>query len=269
MSFAQENGYTPSTISALMNMVRENVNTQFGTSYTEESFVGTNFYKYFYALIQKVQENEVKTSEIFSKLQTYIDQINARVSRPVTTPLGLIEKLESEGFTASIKPTLEADAGKLFVCVDLDDEAEDYEEQKLAVATILKNSVVAGIVTMGEEVETIVLTNGQSFDFKFDLPNRIVPLLRLTITVSENNQELILSPEEVKEILLANIAARYRLGKNFEPQRYFSIVDAPWAESVLLEYSLDDGANYLSTVYEAEFDDLFECLLENTELVEA
>lgn len=269
MGYANESGYTPATINDIMISIMNNINAQFGTTYTMENFVGTNFYKYFYALAQRMQENEVKTSEIFSKLQTYIDQINARVSRPVTTPLGLIEKLESEGFTASIKPSLEADAGKLFVCVDLDDEAEDYEEQKLAVATILKNSVVAGIVTMGEEVESIVLTNGQSFDFKFDLPNRIVPLLRLTITVSENNQELILSPEEVKEILLANIAARYRLGKNFEPQRYFSIVDAPWAESVLLQYSLDDGANYLSTVYEAEFDDLFECLLENTELVEA
>lgn len=269
MSFAEENGYTPSTVGALMNTVRENVNTQFGTAYTEESFVGTNYYKYFYAMMQKVQENEVKTSEVFAKLQTYIEEINARVSRPVTTPQGLIEKLESEGFTASIKPPLEADAGKIFVCVDLDDEDEDYETDKLAVCEILKDSVVGGIVTMGDEVETLVLTNGQSFDFKFALPDRLVPLLRLTITVSENNQTLIKSPEEVKEILLANIASRYRLGKNFEPQRYFSVIDAPWAASVLLEYSLDDGETYVSAIYEADFDELFVALLENTELVEA
>lgn len=270
MSFSQENGYIPNSVATLMDLVRTNINTQFGTAYTSESFVGTNWYKYFYALIQKVQENEVKTSEVFAKLQTYIDQINARISRPVTTPQGLIEKIESTlGFNASVKPPLEADAGKLFVCVELDSEDEDYANQKLQVATILKNSVVGGIVTMGAESETLTLTNGQSFDFKFALPDITEPLLRLTITLSANNQMLIDSPDDVKQRLLDNIEERYRLGKNFEPQRYFSIVDAPWAESVLLEWSDDDGANYYSTVFEAEFDELFVAKLENVELIEA
>lgn len=268
MSFSQENGYTPSTISALMDTVRQNINAQFETTYTAESFVGTNWYKYFYALIQKVQENEVKTSEIFAKIQTYIEQINARISRPVTTPQGLIEKIETELETqASIKPPADADAGKLYVCVNLDNGADDYAEKKLAVCNILKDSVVGGIVTQGAEEETLVLTNGQSFDFKFDLPNFTTPDLKLTVTLSENNQELVLTPEEQKVILLENIAARYRLGKNFEPQRYFSVLDAPWAESVLLEY--DIGGGFVSTVYEADYDDLFVVLLENVTLVEA
>lgn len=268
MSFSQENGYVPSTIEALMSVIRENINEQFETEYTAESFIGTNWYKYFYALLQRVQENEVKTAEVFANLQTYIELVNARISRPVTTPQGLIDKLEAEGFTASVKPPEDADAGKLYVCVDLDDEDEEYDEDKLQVCTILKDSVVGGIVTQGDEVETIVLTNGQSFDYKFALPNRLETFLRLTVTLSENNQDLILSPEEVKQILLDNIAERYRLGKNFEPQRYFSIEDAPWAESVLLEYSFDEMA-YEDAVYDADFDELFEILLENIELVEA
>jgi hypothetical protein len=268
MSFSEETGYTPKSFNTLMSEVRQGVNAQFGTSYTAGNFVGTNFYKYFYSLMQKLQESEIRTSEIFLKLQEYISVTNERISRPVVTPMGLIDKLESIGFTASVKPPLEADAGKLFLCVDVDSEDEDYGDLKLQICNTLKDSVVGGIVTQGTEVESLVLSNGQSFDYKFNLPDRILPLIRLTITLSENNQVLIKSPEDVRDILRANIAARYRLGRNFEPQRYFSTIDAPWASKVLLEYSLDDGATYESDIYDSEYDELFDVRLENIVVIE-
>lgn len=389
MSFASESGYTPLSVEALMSLVRININEQFGTDYTEDSFVGTNFYKYFYALIQKVQENEVLTSEVFVKLQEYIAITNERISRPVATNPGVIEELEDAGYTASVKPMIEADAGKSHVCVDLTDnhargivtitsyanlvsgtddsvtvgatvftaqtgaatpgagtfqaatsnaltaaslslqinshatagalviatvedaivtiralsagtagnaivlgytdndtnvgatksattllggvalgdDDEDYDDTRLAVATIIKNSIAAGVVTKGDEVESIVLSNGQSFDFRYALPNRIATDLRLTITLSENNQSVISSPEDIKTLLLANIAARYKLGRNFEPQTYFSIVDAPWASVVLLEYNMA-SAGWVSTVFNADFDDLLEFSLEDTTVIE-
>jgi hypothetical protein len=269
MSFSEETGYTPKTFNNLMSEIRQGVNAQFGTSYTADSFVGTNFYKYFYALMQKLQESEVRTSEVFLKLQEYISVTNERISRPVVTPMGIIDKLESEGFTASVKPPIDADAGKLFVCIDLDDEADDYEAEKTRACNILKDSVVGGIVTQGSEVKSLVLSNGQSFDYKFNLPDRIEPLLRLTVTLSENNQVLIKSPEEVRATLIANIKERYRLGKNFEPQRYFSVNDAPWASKVLLEYSLNSGSSYQSVIYNCNYDELFEIKLENVAIVEA
>lgn len=388
MGYANENGYTPTTIETMMSSVRENINTEFGTSYTAETFMGTNFYKYFYSLMQRSQENEIKTSEIFAKLQQYFRVTNERISRPVVTNPGLIEALETNGYIASVKKPIDADAGKVFVCVDVDDgghasgivtitsyanlisgtddtitvgatvftaqsgaatpgdatfqadgsnsltaesladqinahatagvlvkatavgavvtiraihggEAgnsialeyddndtnvgatvsvatleggtepeEDYEAIRLDICTIIKDSTVAGIVSQGTEEEAIVLSNGQSFDFKYNLPNRIPVLLRLTITVSENNQVVILTPEETKDILIANIAAEYRLGRNFEPQRYFSVDDAPWASNVLLEWSINDGGSYFSTVYDAEYDDLFEFDIGDVELVE-
>jgi hypothetical protein len=270
MPFSQENGYVPVSIESIMSSLMANVNTQFGTTYTTETFVGTNFYKYFYALAQRMQESEIATSEIFTKLQQYFDVTNEAISRPVVTPGGLIDKLALEGYVASVKPIIEADAGKVSVCVDTDETADDYEDVKLAICELLAESVVAGAVTQGTESEAIVLSNGQSFDFKFNLPNRIPTLLRLTITLSENNQVVVGDPDDTKALLLANINASYKLGKNFEPQRYFGIQDAPWAESVLLEWSEDDGSpSYVSTVYDAEYDDLFEISLENITLVEA
>lgn len=386
MGYSQENGYVPVDINAIMLAFMANINTQFGTTYTAETFEGTNFYKYFYAIAQRLQEGEVKTSEIFAKLQDYFEVINARISRPVVTTPGIIEKLETEGYTTSVKPMIEADAGKISVCVDVDDgvHAEgnitvtsfanlvsgtndsvgvagvtftaqvgaatlgtttfqaatsndataaslalqinshataslsvrarsagavvtiqaiqggtggnslalaytdndanvgatksgvtlqggetnaNYAAAKLEINTILSASVVGGVVTQGTETSAIVLTNGQSFDFKFYLPERLEVLLRLTITLSENNQVLVGSVDSVKAKLLENITARYRLGRNFEPQRYYSLADAPWSSNVLLEYSID-GTTYLSAVYNSDFDELFDVLLENITVVE-
>lgn len=269
MPFSQDEGYVPVEIADILDAIRGYVNTQFGTSYTSESFVGTNFYKYFYALAQRMAENETKTSEIFLKLQEYIDITNERISRPVATNPGIIERLETEGYTASVKPMIEADAGKINICVDVDDSDPDYADTKLDICTIIKDSTAAGCVTQGSESEAIVLSNGQSFDFKYHLPDRKTTLLRLTTVLSENNQLVIGDPDTTKANLLANIAANYRLGKNFEPQRYFGVVDAPWASSVSLEWSINAGADWFTTVYDANFDDLFEIALEDVELVES
>jgi hypothetical protein len=268
MSFSFDQGYVPQTIEQLMDSVRVNINDQFGTTYTAQTFVGTNFYKYFYSLIQRLQENEVKTAEIFLKLQDYFKLTNERISRPVVTPQGLIDAFSRIGMVASVKAPNSSEAGEVHICVDLDDTAPDYAAKRLEACTLIKDSVAAGIVSMGTESESIVLSNGQSFDFKFDLPNRIRTYLRLTLTLSENNQVQIGDPTATRQKLLSNIAARYSLGRNFEPQTYFTVVDAPWCSQVLLEYS-DDNTTWVSTVFDAEHDDLFTFSLADTTLIEA
>lgn len=372
-----------------MDIVRQNINAKFGTEYTVDNFIGTNFYKYFYTLVQRLQESEVKTSEIFIKLQEYITQTNLRISRPVCTNPGLVEKFATLGFTASVKPMVDADAGKSSICVDVVDnhargnititnyanlvsgthdtvtvgatvftaqstsvtpgdgtfqaatsnaatadslaaqinahatagalvyawaygaivyiralaggtagnsialdytdhdsnvgatksdttlsggdavDAEDeYDDVRETIADIIKDSVAAGVVTQGTEVVSKSLTNGQSFDFKFFLPSRPTTYLKLTTILSENNEEVIKTPEEVKAILLANIAEKYKLGKDFEPQKYFSVADAPWAGSVLLEYSFDNSS-WVSTIRETAFNELLTFSLAHTTLVES
>lgn len=244
------------------------VNTQFGTAYTNETFIGTNWYKFLYAAAQRMQENEIKTAEVFLKLQDYIDFINARISRPTNTNPGIIDRFIAEGYVASLKPMIDADAGKVHIAVDVDETADDYEEVKLAICTLISEITVGGTVTQGDQVESIVLSNGQSFDFKFALPNRIPIKLRLTVTLSENNQLVIGNPDDVRQKLQDNINARYRLGKNFEPQTYFTVADAPWASQVLLQYSIDDGATWLSTVNDADYDELYTFGIADIELIE-
>lgn len=365
MGFSSEAGYTPLSVDDIMGSIMTNINTQFGTSYTSETFAGTNFYKYFYALAQYAQENEVKASEIFQKVTNYFNYINAQIINPKVTPNGNIEALENEGYVASVKPMIEADAGKSSICVDVGETAfseltvgdvdyvakvqgqaglftvtyadtnssgqasitsitdndivisiedgvtdadtiiaaieadspgaddivsvstesgataqdaatetsaalsAEYLATKLAICELIKEYAVAGVVTQGTEVETLTLTNGQSFDFKYKLPTRTECLLRLTLTLSRNNQSVISDPDDTKLLLLSNIQDAYALGKDFEPERYFSPSDAPWAADILLEYSINDGNDWLTDVYESDFDELFTIQLENITLVEA
>lgn len=387
MGFSQAAGYIPTTIETIMLSIMDNVNAQFGTTYTEQSFLGTNWYKFFYALVQRLQENEIKTSEIFAQVQQYFNVTNERIQRPVVTNPGVIENLAKNAYIASVKPPAVADAGKAFVCVAVNDglhaaalvtitsyanlvsgthdivtvngtaftaqgtdatlgtgtfqaatsntatasslatqinahptasltvkaravgalvyltavhggiagnaltlaytdndtnigatksgtvfsggtDNVNYADTRLAVCNIIKDSIVAGVISQGSESETIVLSNGQSFAFKFNLPSAFALKLRLTTTLSQNNEVAILSPDIQKQALLDNIGAKYGLGKNFEPQRYFSLADAPWASDVLLEYSLDGGSTYLTAVIDTNYDDLYTFQLSDVLLVE-
>lgn len=267
MSFAQTNGYTPIAFQTLMDFVMSGVNDQFGTDYTSETFVGTNWYKYFYVLIQKVLETETKTAEIFQKLQQYIALTNEAIQRPSVSYPGLLESFDDAGFVAAVKPPSAMDAGKIYIAVDTDDGADDYPTKKLQINTLIKNFVAAGIVSQGSEASDITLSNGQEFTFAFNLPNKIPVLLRLTCVESENNLIAVPADEVLRQAIFDNIAARYRLGFNFEPQRYFTQSDALWAGSILLEWSDDAGSNFYSTIFDATYQDLYTFGLEDIEVV--
>lgn len=389
MSFAQENGYTPQTFDQLMDGLRQGVNTQFSASYTTDTFTGTDLYKYFYSLVQKVQGNEALTAAVFQKLQEYIAITNEQIQRPSVSAPGLLDSFAAEGFVVSVRKPTALNAGKQAICVDLPESltgvrasgtveitdyadlvsgsadtitigatvftaqagaatpgaatfqaatsdeataeslaaqinahatagalvrakaigdtvtvrailpgtagnaialvytdndsnvgavvsgatllsgtaaAAGYAAKKLEVATLIKDFVVAGLVSEGPQVQSITLSNGQSFDFKFYLPERTPILLKVTASPSLNSLITIPSDEDIREEVFAQANERYRLGWNFEPQRYFNLSDAAWAEELKLEYSLDGGDTWSDDVFDAAFDDLFTFGLEDIEV---
>ncbi len=200
-------------------------------------------------------------------MQEYFDITNEEIQRPNTTNPGIIDYFAEAGYLISVKAPNDTDRGKVFICANVDSGAPNYAATKLALCTMIKDCVVAGVVSQGSESSAITLPNAQSFDFKYNLPDRHAILLRLTITLSSNNQFTVLSDVDVAQKLFTNINAKYRLGLDFEPQRYFSVIDAPWAAEVLLEYSLNAGADWESEVYDAEYDDLLEFDVEDIEIV--
>jgi hypothetical protein len=390
MSFSQDNGYLPVSVGTIIDSIRQRINTVFGQSYTAETFVGTGWYKYAYAIAQRIQENEVKASETFQKLQEYVSLTNEKIKRPSVTNVGLLNAFSDADYIASVKPIVEEDAGLVSICVQIDEDitgkqaqglveitsyvnlvsgaddsikvgsttftaqtgaatpgdatfraatsnqatalslaaqinahatastevvarafgakviikaidlgvagntldlvytdndsnvgltvsgtdlaggtaADDsYDDIRLEVASLVKDFVAAGIPSLGTETESIVLPNGQNFDFSFFLPDRIAILLRLTLDISENTLTAVPTDVEIRQLVFDQINERYQLGYNFEPQRYFDLGDAPWAADLLLEWSMDDGDTWSDNVFDADFDELLTFGLEDIDVV--
>ncbi len=257
MSYAQETGYVARSFASLMDSLRIALNAQFGMSYTAESFVGSFWYRYLYQPVQQISQIEIKTAETFVKLQAYIKTTNEKIQRPSTSLPGIIDSFAAKGWVASVRKMTEPNAGKIGVCVQVDDEDVNYPAMRLEICQFLSQFVVGGMVFDGSEDEDITLTNGQDFNFAYYLPTEKPILLKLTLTSSDNKTLSVPTDEVIRQALYDSIIAKYRLGWDFEPQIYFSTVDAPWAATILLEWSDNDGSpSYVSTVFEADFDDL-------------
>lgn len=270
MSFSQENGYIPQSFDEIMNLIRLNINSTFNTTYTEQTFIGTGWYKFYYRPVQKIAQLEVKTSEVFFKLQQYITQVNQRVQRPSVSIEGIIDSFKDNGFRVSVKEMEIGSAGTISICVDIEKPSPvtpEYEAKRLEICTLIKDFVSAGMITLGTESEDITISNGQQFTFKFFLPERLNIKYRVTINKSENNLLVIPDDEEIRAKIFNNINELYRMGWNFEPQRYFAICDAPWADSILAQYSIDNGVTWTGNVFDAEFDDLLIVNLEDIEVI--
>lgn len=267
MTFLQDEGYLPQTIDELMSLLRENLNIQFNMNYDENTFAGTNWYKYIYAAAQLMQRNEIATSEIFVKLQQYISETNERIQRPSVSYPGLIDSFLANGYVISVDPQTNTNKGEISICVDVDSNGPDYAAEKLKICNLVKQFVAAGVTSQGDQVESIVLDNGQSFDFKFYLPTVKPTRLELTIAESDNNLLTVPSDEDIRFLLLENLRDRYRMGWDFEPQRYFNTKDAPWASNIQIRYSFDDGSSWNTIVYDANFKDLLTFSLEKIDVI--
>jgi hypothetical protein len=247
MSYAQDTGYVPETFEAVMEQMRLAINFNLGTSFTQENFQGSNWYKYLYGPVQKLVALGVKASEIFLKLQEYIEQTNERMLLPATTIQGIIEAFDEAGYIVSTVPG----AGSITMYVDIDNTAPDYPEWKIEICELLRQYVAGGVHTIGTETESLILSNGQPWNFSFNLATYLDFQVRVFISKSPNKDADIPTEVELKQMIFDNIYARYRLGWQFEPERYLTITDIPWADEVVFEWS-DDGIAWHEYVFESD-----------------
>ncbi len=269
MPFTTENNYVPETFNDLMIRFMQGVNSQFGTNYTQESFVGTGWYKFFYPIAQNILTVENLFAQTYAKLQDYIRTTNETIAIPKTPREGLIKTFADRGFLISIEPQTLANAGVLGVCVEVDPTADDFADTKQTILDILRDYTVAGLAYHGAHTGTSRLSNGQDFSFAFDTPTRKATHLQLTVTLSQNTTIVADSEATVKEKLLANLAALYKLGNNFEPEKYFTISrDAPYASKITLAYSFSgEEGTYETEVYQADYKELLQFAAERIEVV--
>lgn len=256
MSFSVVNGYTPRSYENILDECINVVNEQFNTSYTRETFVGTNMWKFLYAGIQQIMVAENSTAQLVDKIKDYIRTQNEELIKPTSSPDGFMERMEEElGLISSIKPTEESDAGYVYMAVDVDTSDESYPQVKQSIFNLMAKYLGVGLFYEGGESGTVTARNGQAFNYAYDLPSKTNLKVKIVITVSDNTLSYIETPSIIKEKFLNNFNKKYRLGYNFEPQIYLNSNDLPFASDIKITYSTDGGSSYKNTVLKAMYDE--------------
>ncbi len=255
MTYTVTNGYSPRSYETILTECVHVVNEQFGTSYTNQSFTGTNLWKYLYATIQGLMTVENNIAELGVKLQDYIRTQNEELIIPTSSENGFTALLEREmGLIASFKPTeSSADAGQIYLAIDIDNTAEDYAEKKQQIFNLMAEHLGAGLFYNGTEQGTVTELNGQSFNYAFDLPTETNLKVKIQVRVSENTNLFVETTNKIKEKFLANFAKAYRLGYDFEPQVYLCKDDLPFASEIKVTYQ--SNGSYSGEVLNSAYDE--------------
>ena len=258
MSFDIENGYSPRTFEDILAEYTTAINNRFGTSYTPESIVGTDWYKYAYSNIQIVMNVENRIAEISTKIQDYITYINDSIKLPKSSPDGLMQALQNDlGVISSIRPVdNESDAGHLLLACDVDTSAEDYADLKQRIFDKIGECCTTGLYFPNTQTErgTFTAINGQDFPAAYALPVLKEFYVKITVTVSRNTKLFIPIELQVVNLFTEKFNAAYRFGYDFEPDIYLCQDDLPWASEIKVEYSTDN-TDWQTEVYKAAYNE--------------
>lgn len=259
MTYNVTNGYSPRDYETILAQCVQIVNEQFGTSYTSQSFTGTNLWKFLYATIQGLMTVENNIAELGVKLQDFIRTQNESLIIPRSSYDGIMQIIKDElGLVSSIKVVESAsEAGQIHLAIDIDKNSEDYADRKAKIFKILHENMGAGLFYNGTEKGTVNASNGQVFNYAFDLPTETSLKIKIQVRVSENTTLFVETPNEIKNKFLANFAKFYRLGYDFEPQIFLCRDrDLPFASEINISYSTS-GSTYKTAILEAMYDEKF------------
>lgn len=260
MPYNQQNGFTPRSFDDIMAVFMNAVNEVFNLEYDRDSFAGSNFYKFHYAGAQGILTAEATFAEAYAKLCDYLRSMNEKINIPKTPRDGLIAAFEGVGYMVSIEKQTAQNAGTVGLCVLMEDalDSETFQKKKAEILLGLKTYTDAGIFAKGEQRGEVALSNGQNFDFGFDLPLFHEVHLQLTVALSKNTSILPASVEVIKEKLLENLKREYRLGLEFEPGKYFTVSrDAPYAAGVSLLWRKNMEDAWSAEVYRSTYREYF------------
>ena len=255
MSFSLENGYQPRDFDTIVSEFRQAINEVYDQDLTAEQFKGSGWYKLIYSASQLILTAEGNTSELSNKLIDYIRKIDEEIQLPKSSVDGIMYHLKEDlGLISSVKPTEEADKGYLYIAVDVDSDSDEYPQLKQSILEKLKEYCTAGLYFNGSENGQIIASNGQPFNFGYDLPTKVDMQVRITPTISDNTTAFIQNSEQIKEKFLANYNSLYKLGLDFEPEKYLDVKnDLPFASKVKIEWSINDGSSWSTDVWKSTY----------------
>lgn len=263
MPFNVINGYSKQSFNELLAVLTSAINDQFGTNYTVESIIGSNHFKSFYGGLQLVMETENKINDLQVKIVDYIRTVNDSISAPISSADGTIRYFKDNlGLDVALRPITDVSlAGKPAIAVDIDPTTADFNSRKQQIFDALRISQTEGLYWYNPSTEPAnneyrgesSALNGQAFPFAFFTPVATPLYVRITITRSRDNLAYQLNTAQIEQIFRDNFAKQYKIGRDFEGERYLSICDVESAADVKVEWSTDNST-WTEGVREMSFD---------------
>ena len=270
MSFDIENGYSPRTEEDILSDLVDSVNFNYKTSYTPETFVGTNLHKLYYPGMQLIMGVENGLGSIAAKVQDYISYINKTIAYPKSSPNGIMNEIKNKwNVDASVMPINNVDdRGKCFIACDVDKSAAGYDELKQNIINTIGECVSAGCAFNGTETGIFVGNNGQNFQIAYEIPTEVNMTVKIVATVSRNSKDFIPIENVVSNLYQEKFKAAYRLGFDFEPDAYLCKDDLPWASNISVTYQVNGAGDFTGNVYKAAYNQKIVLTSVSTEIVD-
>lgn len=235
MAYSEEEGFVSRTVEEIKNAIRLAVNQETGSTYTEVTFTDSSWDRIANVLAQIMCQTEQTMSAGWDNVREYVNTTNQILGVPYASLLGLMDYFTNTlKIGIKIKQPTEAEAGQIFLALDLTDE--EFESRKDEITAALIDRSILNYYFVGSKSWVVKLPNGQDWRFACQLAEDVNVYLDIQITRSRKNESIALDAAGVKELFLKNLEERLTVGDDGEWGKVLNLNDIPWAGNINIGY---------------------------------
>lgn len=235
MAYSEEEGFVSRTVEEIKNAIRLAVNQETGSAYTEVTFIDSSWDRIANVLAQIMCQTEQTMSAGWDNVREYVNTTNQILGVPYASLLGLMDYFTNTlKIGIKIKQPTEAEAGQIFLALDLTDE--EFESRKDEITAALIDRSILNYYFVGSKSWVVKLPNGQDWRFACQLAEDVNVYLDIQITRSRKNESIALDANGVKELFLKNLEERLTVGDDGEWGKVLNLNDIPWAGNINIGY---------------------------------
>lgn len=241
MAYSEEEGFVSRTVEEIKNAIRLAVNQETGSTYTEVTFTDSSWDRIANVLAQIMCQTEQTMSAGWDNVREYVNTTNQILGVPYASLLGLMDYFTNTlKIGIKIKQPTEAEAGQIFLALDLTEE--EFESRKDEITETLIDRSILNYYFVGSKSWVVKLPNGQDWRFACQLAEDVNVYLDIQITRSRKNESIALDANGVKELFLKNLEERLTVGDDGEWGKVLNLNDIPWAGNINIGYKDEEAS---------------------------
>ena len=255
MKYDNSSGIQVDTVQSIIQKALDIYNANENKNLTMKAFELTEFYRVVVIVAQLLVQTQTKTASMYDQIIDYIHNNQMAIESPSNTIAGITPAIYKKfGFDSSLKPSSEADAGKVYLAIDYQPTADI----NLKIANFILDKLLgAGIYTIGDIQQPVSIDDSNEIIISWTNAKVQDLHFKINLKISRNRNTSVPDKDLIKSRFLNNFEEIYSIGQDIEPERYLDMQqDIPFASEYEILYSLD-GENWQSGVLNSDFDNKY------------